>query len=205
MLQGFLIHEASSFMEKVSRQILSNTTVQNSSLFRCSLPEESKVFQHATNEIVAQEMTETRFLLGFTPNPRGSLLGSPGSRMIPALPLNPPVVAGGFRPTESREGKRIGSACAGEGKRHEAYGLATSLLLVRREHRLLSASHVHPLTEAHLSGTLHHSWSTNYYATRNGERTMVPRQTDKRERLIQTAVTLVHQQGFHQTTLADIA
>ena len=34
---------------------------------------------------------------------------------------------------------------------------------------------------------------------------MSPRQTDKRERLIQTAVTLVHQQGFHQTTLADIA
>ncbi len=33
------------------------------------------------------------------PNPRGSLLVSPGSRMIPALPLNPPVVAGGFRPT----------------------------------------------------------------------------------------------------------
>jgi TetR/AcrR family transcriptional repressor of nem operon len=34
---------------------------------------------------------------------------------------------------------------------------------------------------------------------------MPPRQTDKRDRLIQTAVTLVHQQGFHQTTLADIA
>ena len=34
---------------------------------------------------------------------------------------------------------------------------------------------------------------------------MTPRQTDKRDRLIQTAVTLVHQQGFHQTTLADIA
>ncbi|HYY15614.1 MAG TPA: TetR/AcrR family transcriptional regulator [Gammaproteobacteria bacterium] len=34
---------------------------------------------------------------------------------------------------------------------------------------------------------------------------MSPRQTDKRDRLIQTAVTLVHQQGFHQTTLADIA
>jgi TetR/AcrR family transcriptional regulator, transcriptional repressor for nem operon len=34
---------------------------------------------------------------------------------------------------------------------------------------------------------------------------MAPRQTDKRDRLIQTAVTLVHQQGFHQTTLADIA
>src|SRR5579859_8153555 len=34
---------------------------------------------------------------------------------------------------------------------------------------------------------------------------MSPRQTDKRERLIQTTVTLVHQQGFHQTTLADIA
>jgi AcrR family transcriptional regulator len=34
---------------------------------------------------------------------------------------------------------------------------------------------------------------------------MSPRQTDKRERLIQTAVNLVHQQGFHQTTLADIA
>lgn len=34
---------------------------------------------------------------------------------------------------------------------------------------------------------------------------MAPRQSDKRERLIQTAVTLVHQQGFHQTTLADIA
>ena len=27
-------------------------------------------------------------------NPRGSLLVSPVSRMIPALPLNPPVVAG---------------------------------------------------------------------------------------------------------------
>ena len=34
---------------------------------------------------------------------------------------------------------------------------------------------------------------------------MATRQTDKRERLIQTAVTLVYQQGFHQTTLADIA
>ena len=34
---------------------------------------------------------------------------------------------------------------------------------------------------------------------------MSPRQTGKRERLIQTAVTLVHQQGFHHTTLADIA
>ena len=34
---------------------------------------------------------------------------------------------------------------------------------------------------------------------------MSPRQTDKRERLIQTAVTLVYQQGFHHTTLADIA
>ena len=34
---------------------------------------------------------------------------------------------------------------------------------------------------------------------------MTPRQTDKRDRLIQTAVTLVHQQGFHHTTLADIA
>ena len=34
---------------------------------------------------------------------------------------------------------------------------------------------------------------------------MAPRQTDKRDRLIQTAVTLVYQQGFHQTTLADIA
>src|SRR5579884_1810542 len=33
----------------------------------------------------------------------------------------------------------------------------------------------------------------------------MPRQTDKRDRLIQTAVTLVYQQGFHQTTLADIA
>jgi TetR/AcrR family transcriptional regulator, transcriptional repressor for nem operon len=31
------------------------------------------------------------------------------------------------------------------------------------------------------------------------------RQTDKRNRLIQTAVTLMYQQGFHQTTLADIA
>lgn len=31
------------------------------------------------------------------------------------------------------------------------------------------------------------------------------RPTDKRDKLIQTAVTLVHQQGFHQTTLADIA
>lgn len=34
---------------------------------------------------------------------------------------------------------------------------------------------------------------------------MATRQTDKRTRLIQTAVTLVYQQGFHQTTLADIA
>src|SRR5690349_19904285 len=34
---------------------------------------------------------------------------------------------------------------------------------------------------------------------------MSPRQTDKRNRLNQTAVTLVHQQGFHHTTLADIA
>src|SRR5437764_3818749 len=34
---------------------------------------------------------------------------------------------------------------------------------------------------------------------------MATRQTDKRDRLIQTAVTLVYQQGFHQTTLADIA
>jgi TetR/AcrR family transcriptional regulator, transcriptional repressor for nem operon len=33
----------------------------------------------------------------------------------------------------------------------------------------------------------------------------MPRQTDKRDRLIQTAVALVYQQGFHQTTLADIA
>ena len=34
---------------------------------------------------------------------------------------------------------------------------------------------------------------------------MAARQIDKRSRLIQTAVTLVYQQGFHQTTLADIA
>ena len=34
---------------------------------------------------------------------------------------------------------------------------------------------------------------------------MSPRQTDKRERLIQTALTLVYQQGFYHTTLADIA
>ena len=34
---------------------------------------------------------------------------------------------------------------------------------------------------------------------------MTPRQTDKRDRLIQTALTLVYQQGFHHTTLADIA
>src|SRR5690348_5254936 len=34
---------------------------------------------------------------------------------------------------------------------------------------------------------------------------MSPRETDKRERLIQAAVMLVHQQGFHHTTLADIA
>jgi TetR/AcrR family transcriptional regulator, transcriptional repressor for nem operon len=34
---------------------------------------------------------------------------------------------------------------------------------------------------------------------------MTKRQTDKRDRLIQTAATLVYQQGFHQTTLADIA
>jgi TetR/AcrR family transcriptional repressor of nem operon len=31
------------------------------------------------------------------------------------------------------------------------------------------------------------------------------RQSDKRDRLIQTAVDLMYQQGFHQTTLADIA
>jgi TetR/AcrR family transcriptional regulator, transcriptional repressor for nem operon len=34
---------------------------------------------------------------------------------------------------------------------------------------------------------------------------MATRQTDKRDRLIQTAVTLVYQQGFHQTTLAEVA
>ena len=34
---------------------------------------------------------------------------------------------------------------------------------------------------------------------------MPPRRTDKRDRLLQTAVTLIHQQGFHQTTLADVA
>ena len=34
---------------------------------------------------------------------------------------------------------------------------------------------------------------------------MTPRQTNKRDRLIQTAATLVYQQGFHYTTLADIA
>jgi TetR/AcrR family transcriptional regulator, transcriptional repressor for nem operon len=34
---------------------------------------------------------------------------------------------------------------------------------------------------------------------------MARRQTDKRDRLLQTAVTLVHQQGFHHTTLAEIA
>jgi TetR/AcrR family transcriptional regulator, transcriptional repressor for nem operon len=34
---------------------------------------------------------------------------------------------------------------------------------------------------------------------------MARRQTEKRDRLIQTAATLVYQQGFHQTTLADIA
>lgn len=34
---------------------------------------------------------------------------------------------------------------------------------------------------------------------------MPARPTDKRDRLIQTAVSLVHQQGFRQTTLADIA
>lgn len=34
---------------------------------------------------------------------------------------------------------------------------------------------------------------------------MPPRPTDKRDRLIQTAVNLVYRQGFHQTTLADIA
>jgi AcrR family transcriptional regulator len=34
---------------------------------------------------------------------------------------------------------------------------------------------------------------------------MTKRQTDRRNRLIQTAVALVYQQGFHQTTLADIA
>lgn len=31
------------------------------------------------------------------------------------------------------------------------------------------------------------------------------RQTEKRDRLLHTAITLVYQQGFHQTTLADIA
>jgi AcrR family transcriptional regulator len=34
---------------------------------------------------------------------------------------------------------------------------------------------------------------------------MTPRQTDKRARLIRTAVDLMYQQGFHHTTLADIA
>jgi AcrR family transcriptional regulator len=34
---------------------------------------------------------------------------------------------------------------------------------------------------------------------------MATRQTEKRDRLIQTAATLVYQQGFHHTTLADIA
>ena len=34
---------------------------------------------------------------------------------------------------------------------------------------------------------------------------MTKRQTDKRDRLIQMAATLVYQQGFHHTTLADIA
>jgi AcrR family transcriptional regulator len=34
---------------------------------------------------------------------------------------------------------------------------------------------------------------------------MTRRQTDKRDRLIQTATTLVYQHGFHQTTLAQIA
>jgi AcrR family transcriptional regulator len=34
---------------------------------------------------------------------------------------------------------------------------------------------------------------------------MAARQTDKRSRLIQAAMKLVYQQGFHQTTLADIA
>jgi AcrR family transcriptional regulator len=34
---------------------------------------------------------------------------------------------------------------------------------------------------------------------------MATRQTDKRDRLIQTAVQLVYQQGFHHTTLADLA
>jgi TetR/AcrR family transcriptional regulator, transcriptional repressor for nem operon len=34
---------------------------------------------------------------------------------------------------------------------------------------------------------------------------MATRQTEKRDRLIQTAATLVYQQGFHQTTLATIA
>lgn len=37
------------------------------------------------------------------------------------------------------------------------------------------------------------------------QHTMPQRPTDKRDRLIQTAVTLVYQQGFHQTTLAQIA
>jgi TetR/AcrR family transcriptional regulator, transcriptional repressor for nem operon len=34
---------------------------------------------------------------------------------------------------------------------------------------------------------------------------MATRQTEKRDRLIQTAAALVYQQGFHHTTLADIA
>ena len=33
----------------------------------------------------------------------------------------------------------------------------------------------------------------------------MPRTTDKRERLIDAAKDLIHQQGFHRTTLADIA
>jgi TetR/AcrR family transcriptional regulator, transcriptional repressor for nem operon len=34
---------------------------------------------------------------------------------------------------------------------------------------------------------------------------MAARQTEKRDRLIQTATNLIYQQGFHLTTLADIA
>src|SRR5690349_3266054 len=109
------------------------------------------------------------------------------------------------RPTESCEGKEDKVDLCRRGKTAEEHRRDTSLHLVRRKNRPHSASHFNLLTEAHLSGILHYSWLTNYYATRDGERTMAPRQTDKRDRLIQTAVYLVHQQGFHQTTLADIA
>lgn len=45
-----------------------------------------------------------------------------------------------------------------------------------------------------------HCWSTNQQW-----RIALPRKSDKRERLLKAARTLIHRQGFHQTTLTDIS